>query len=199
MRVIAVARTAKSVQSRPFVARNVWDCDRHRLENARRRFAAHTRRSSNMKTLLILILLAFSSLDVARSEDAATPPPVTSDEWELILAAIPNASGSSSALSVGLKNAGIAMNKQAPKQATPTAKSNHIGLISALLLWHSSEIRTTFSTPEDKQQWQMERLALSQMLKEAKKNWGSGVVDQSWKNMMSACHVLGCPQGSLPD
>jgi|GEM_PF-4220402 len=152
-----------------------------------------------MKTLLILMLLTFTSFDAARSQDPATPPPVSSDEWSLILAAIPNSGGGSDALSVGLKNAGTAVSKQAPKQAKPTPQSNHIGLISVLLFWHGSEIRTTFATPEDKKQWQLERLALSQILKEAKRNWGSGIVDQSWRSMMSACHLLGYPQGSLPE
>jgi hypothetical protein len=151
-----------------------------------------------MKTLLILIALTFTSMTAAGSQDAATPPPVTSDEWTQILAVIPNGSGSGNDLSDGFKTAGIAMSKQAPKQATPTPRSNHIGLISALLFWHSSELRTTFATPQDKQQWQLERLALSKMLQEAKRNWG-GVVQQSWTSMMSVCRILGYPQGSLPE
>lgn len=136
---------------------------------------------------------------------AATPAPITSEEWALILTAIQSNTRTVSKnkraaydLPSAINDAAFVIVREAGKKTPPTSKENHIGLTGKLLLWYSREIRTSFRNADDRQKWQAERIAFAQMLKAERQSWGA-VVDQSWKNLMSACHILGFPPGSLPE
>ena len=127
--------------------------------------------------------------------------PATSRLPENTFRLSPEARGASqgnSAMNQWARLGGVKETSDSREQAQDATESSQLSLVSTLLFWYSSEVRTTFKNAKEKEQWQIERIALAQICRTARQHFGV-VVDQSWLNFMSACHVLGYPQATLPE
>lgn len=160
----------------------------------------------NSLPLILAFVLAFLSLTPPLLAQATVPPrAMTSQEWmTLLVAANRSRRNQNESAADTFHRAAMNLATAAQKQQSSTSSAQNpndttqMSIVSVLLLWYSTEIRTEFKRPQDRADWQKERIILSAGCLALKQQYGEAVTE-SWRALNSAGHTLGLPQGAFPD
>jgi hypothetical protein len=92
------------------------------------------------------------------------------------------------------------LEEQQPKKNSPvqtTAQQAEAVIVSTIVFWYSTDIRTEFANAQDKAIWQQDRIKADKLYRALAAQYPEQM-NGSWKTLIESCKLLGLPAARPP-